>query len=47
MINGFNLELDQLHLWPAIEIMATTEEKPGFKDYGEIMDILEFIEDHE
>ena len=46
MINGFNLELDQLHLWPAIEIMATTEEKPGFKDYGEIMDILEFIEDH-
>ena len=47
MINGFNLELDQLHLWPAIEIMATTEDKPGFKDYGEIMDILEFIEDHE
>jgi len=25
--------------------MATGEEKPGFKDYGEIMDILEYLED--
>jgi|TARA_B110000046_G_scaffold169441_1_gene188581 phosphoribosylanthranilate isomerase len=47
IINGFNLDLDQLDSWPAIEIMATAEEKPGFKDYGEIMDILEYIEDQE
>lgn len=45
IINGFNLDLNQIDSWPAIEIMATGEEKPGFKDYGEIMDILEYIED--
>ena len=45
IINGFNLDLDRLDSWPAIEIMATAEEKPVFKDYGEIMDILEYIED--
>ena len=45
IINGFNLDLDQIDSWPAIEIMATGEEKPGFKDYGEIMDILEYLED--
>jgi len=37
------LDLNQIDSWPAIEIMATGEEKPGFKDYGEIMDILEYI----
>ena len=45
IINGFNLDLNQIDSWPAIEIMATGEEKTGFKDYGEIMDILEYIED--
>ena len=44
IINGFNLDLDQIDSWPAIEIMATGEEQPGFKDYGELMDILEYIE---
>jgi len=45
IINVFNLDLNQIDSWPAIEIMATGEEKTGFKDYGEIMDILEYIED--
>jgi hypothetical protein len=28
-----------------LELEATKEEKPGFKDYGEIMDVLESIEE--
>ena len=47
IINGFNLDLNQIDLWPAIEIKATAEGKPGYKDYGEVMDILEYIDDQE
>ena len=47
IINGFNLNLNQIDLWPAIEIKATAEGKPGYKDYGEVMDILEYIDDQE
>ena len=43
IINGFNLDLSQIDFWPSIEIMATPEDKPGYKDYGEVMDVLEHI----
>ena len=36
---------DHLSKFPGLEMEATVEEKPGFKDYGEIMDVLEFIEE--
>jgi len=35
---------DHLEKFPGIELEATKEEKPGFKDYGEVMDILEKLE---
>ena len=47
IINGFNLDLSQIDFWPSIEIMATPEDKPGYKDYGEVMDILEYINGEE
>ena len=47
IINGFNLDLNQINFWPAIEIIASPEDKTGFKDYGEIMDILEHINEEE
>ncbi len=47
IINGFNLDLSQIDYWPSIEIMATPEDKPGYKDYGEVMDILEYINGEE
>lgn len=31
--------------WAGIELSATKEDKPGFKDYGELMDILEELEE--
>ncbi|GAB4229059.1 MAG: hypothetical protein Tsb0034_00560 [Ekhidna sp.] len=31
--------------YPGIELEATEEERPGFKDYGQIMDVLEAIEE--
>ena len=47
IINGFNLDLSQIDFWPSIEIMATPEDKPGYKDYGEVMDVLEHINGEE
>ena len=29
-----------------LELEATREEKPGLKDYGEIMDVLELLEEN-
>ncbi|MEP1095776.1 MAG: hypothetical protein ABJG78_11745 [Cyclobacteriaceae bacterium] len=35
---------DSIHKFPGVEMEATREEKPGFKDYGEIMDVLEALD---
>ncbi len=35
---------DTIGNFPGLELEATKEEKPGFKDYGEVMDVLEAIE---
>tara|TARA_B100000963_G_scaffold193303_1_gene168246 strand:- start:14 stop:619 length:606 start_codon:yes stop_codon:yes gene_type:complete len=47
IINGFNLDLNQIDFWPAIEIIASPEGKTGYKDYGEVMDILEHINEQD
>ena len=47
IVNGFNLDLKQIDFWPAIEIMASPEDKTGYKDYGEVMDILEYINEED
>lgn len=46
LLKGYGIN-DYSHLakFPGVELEATEEEKPGLKDYGEIMDVLEAIED--
>ena len=48
LCKAFQIELKHIKdlkgHWSCIEIKATSEEKPGFKDYGELMDILEELE---
>lgn len=41
---GFN-EMDHLHKFPGLELEATKEDKPGDKDFGQIMDVLEAVEE--
>ena len=46
LLKGYGLTgNDHLAKFPGLEMEATREEKPGFKDYGEIMDVLESIEE--
>ena len=46
LLKGYNVNTkEDLTLYPGLELQATLEEKPGFKDYGELMDVLEVIED--
>ena len=44
IVNGFHLELGSINLWTGVELRATAEEVPGLKDYGKIMEVLEFLE---
>lgn len=45
LLKGYGLkENDHLEKYPGLELEAEKEERPGFKDYGEVMDILEAIE---
>ncbi|MBC6399953.1 MAG: hypothetical protein GDA42_03665 [Ekhidna sp.] len=45
LLKGFGVtENDDLAKFQGLEMEATEEEKPGFKDYGDIMDVLESIE---
>lgn len=45
LLKGYGVsENDHLAKFPGIEMEATKEEKPGLKDYGDIMDVLESIE---
>lgn len=46
LLKGYGISPDnQLGKFPGLEMEATKEEKPGFKDYGAIMDVLEAIEE--
>ncbi|MEM6830225.1 MAG: hypothetical protein AAGA66_11945 [Bacteroidota bacterium] len=46
LLKGYGVtESNHLSKFPGIELEATEEDQPGFKDYGEIMDVLEEIEE--
>ncbi len=46
LLKGYEVTAsDSIAKFPGLEMEATKEEKPGFKDYGEIMDVLEVIEE--
>lgn len=46
LLKGFGFtEMDHLHKFPGLELEATKEDKPGNKDYGQVMDVLEAIEE--
>lgn len=46
LLKGYGLkENDHLDKFPGLELEAVEEERPGFKDYGEVMDVLEAIEE--
>ena len=36
---------ESLERFPGLELEATEEDRPGYKDYGQIMDVLEMIEE--
>jgi phosphoribosylanthranilate isomerase len=47
LIRGFGNtpeNLDELATFRGIELKGSQEEKPGFKEYGEVMDLLEALE---
>ena len=46
LLKGYGIDAnEQLQKFPGVELEATKEEKPGFKDYGEVMDVLEALEE--
>lgn len=46
LLKGYGIHADQsVGKFPGLELEASEEERPGFKDYGEIMDVLELIEE--
>lgn len=46
LLKGFGFEqMDHLHKFPGLELEASKEDKPGNKDYGQVMDVLEAIEE--
>ncbi|MEQ8906772.1 hypothetical protein [Ekhidna sp.] len=46
LLKGFGIEENNdLGKFPGLELEATEEDRPGFKDYGQIMDVLELIEE--
>lgn len=46
LLKGYGISEDpNIGKFPGIELEATEEDRPGFKDYGQIMDILELIEE--
>jgi phosphoribosylanthranilate isomerase len=45
LVKGFGItSMEHLHKFPGLEMEATIEDKPGNKDYGMVMDVLEAIE---
>ncbi len=46
LLKGYGLENnDHLVKFPGLELEALKEERPGYKDYGQVMDVLEAIEE--
>ncbi|MEQ9403838.1 MAG: hypothetical protein RIM99_09650 [Cyclobacteriaceae bacterium] len=46
LVRGYGVSPDSgVERFPGIEMEATKEEKPGLKDYGEIMDVLEVLDE--
>lgn len=46
LLKGYAISpVGEMAKFPGLELEATKEEKPGFKDYGDIMDVLEVIEE--
>ena len=46
LLKGYGVQPDDsLAKYPGLELEATEEERPGYKDYGQIMDVLEIIEE--
>ena len=46
LLKGYGLEENNsLAKYPGLELEALEEERPGFKDYGMVMDVLEAIEE--
>ncbi len=46
LLKGYGLtETEHLSKYPGLELEAEREERPGFKDYGAVMDVLEAIEE--
>ncbi|WP_420578382.1 N-(5'-phosphoribosyl)anthranilate isomerase [Ekhidna sp.] len=46
LLKGYGIAEDEsLGNFPGLALQATEEDRPGFKDYGQIMDILELIEE--
>jgi len=45
LLKGYGVEAKpELYKFPGLELQATEEDRPGFKDYGRVMDVLETIE---
>ena len=47
ILKGYGISTDKvpdLDCFKGIELVATEEERPGFKDYGQVMDVLEALE---
>ena len=46
LMKGYGIiENESLGNFPGLALEATEEDRPGFKDYGQIMDVLELIEE--
>ena len=47
LLKGYGISEDEsLGNFPGLALEATEEDRPGFKDYGQIMDVLELIEEN-
>ncbi len=48
ILKGYGIEtIQKNNQFSGLELEATEEERPGYKDYGQIMDVLELIEEYE
>lgn len=50
MLKGYGIDetdFEDMSKFPGIELQGSPEERPGFKDYGRVMDILEELEEED
>ena len=50
LLKAFNVHADSIHQignFSGIEMQGTPEKEPGLKDYGQVMDVLEALEDED